>query len=93
MAGIRISLETYKVGTKHAIQDLLSPWEVRMSTPLCLQNACIRTREATEDFTAWPWGMNEEADVYVGNQQTEQLGYEKEVVVMHPNEVSRTVNV
>jgi hypothetical protein len=37
--------------------------------------------------------MNEEADVYVGNQQTEQLGYEKEVVVMHPNEVSRTVNV
>ena len=37
--------------------------------------------------------MNEEADVNLGNQQTEQLGYEKEVVVMHPNEVSRTIYV
>ena len=37
--------------------------------------------------------MNEEADVDVGYQQTEQLGHEKEVVVMHPNEVSRTIDI
>jgi hypothetical protein len=37
--------------------------------------------------------MDEEADVNVGNQQTEQFGYEKEVVVMHPNEVSRAIYV
>ena len=57
-----------------------------------LQNAWIRTRKAAEDFAAWPRGVNEEANVDIRNQQTEQLGNEEKVVVMNPNEVSRTIN-
>jgi hypothetical protein len=37
--------------------------------------------------------MNEEADVDIRNQQTEQLGNKEKMVVMNPNEVSRTINV
>ena len=37
--------------------------------------------------------MDEEADVDIRNQQTEQLGNEEKVVVMNPNEISRTINV
>jgi hypothetical protein len=54
----------------------------------------LYTYEEGNRYAAWPWGMNEEADVNVGNfgnQQTEQLGYEKEAVVMYPSEVSRTM--
>jgi len=37
--------------------------------------------------------VNEEANVDIRNQQTEQLGNEEKMVVMNPNEVSRTINV
>ena len=37
--------------------------------------------------------MNEEANIDIGSQQTEQLGNEEKVVVVNPNEVSRTINV
>lgn len=37
--------------------------------------------------------MNEESDEDIGNQQTEQLGNQEQVVVMDPDEIARTIYV
>ena len=54
---------------------------------------CIHTGEAPEDLAAWPWGVDEKSETDIGEHQAQQLGHEKQMVVMHPNEVTGTVDV
>jgi hypothetical protein len=78
VSGIGVGLETYKVCAQHAIQDFLSTCGVKKFEHESYHGTdLIRTGKATEDFAAWPRCVNEEPDVDIGNQQTEQLGYEK----------------